>query len=553
MRLITRFRKAANNNVSYVGLIVAVSAFGASLTPTMMPRELLVSGIIGGVVAALGYEVGNFGKWLWRYLELPELQNRFRTIARALALLLCAGIVIYSLSKSSDWQNATRSAIGLEPMKSSGPLEIFAISAVVAILLWALFRLLGLARRSLQRWLDKVIPRRIGYTVSTVIVFWLFWALVDGALVRNAFRAADASFEATDKLIEPDIMQPQDPMKAGSPESLIDWEEMGRRGRQFVANTPTAAEIAGFFGDGSQEPVRVYVGRRGAESPKARAELALEELIRVGGFERSVLVVVVPTGTGWMDPGAHDTLDFMFGGDVATVAVQYSYLSSFLALLAHPDYGVEQSRALFDTVYDYWTELPKNNRPRLYIHGVSQGAFNSQATLQLYDMLGDPIQGAMWAGSPFFSRFWSAIRDDRNPDSPAWRPTFGNGSLARVMNQWGGLEDTKAPWGPVRTVFLNYASDPIVAFTYDSAVKPPAWMAPPRAPDVSDQLTWFPVVTMLQIAIDSVLALQVPGYGHHYIARDYIDAWAAVTDPPDWSPARADELKAIFERRGPPD
>jgi uncharacterized membrane protein len=46
----------------------------------------------------------------------------------------------------------------------------------------------------------------------------------------------------------------------------------------------------------------------------------------VGGFERSVLVVATPTGSGWLDNGAVDTLEYLHGGDTAIVATQYSYL-----------------------------------------------------------------------------------------------------------------------------------------------------------------------------------------------------------------------------------
>jgi uncharacterized membrane protein len=253
-----------------------------------------------------------------------------------------------------------------------------------------------------------------------------------------------------------------------------------------------------------------------------------------------------------MDPGAHDTLEFMLGGDVATVAVQYSYLTSVLSLLAHPQYGVEQSRAIFDAVYDHWTAMPRDTRPRLYVHGLSQGAYNSQATLALLDMLADPVDGAMWAGSPFFAPYWRHVRDNRVAGSPAWRPRFGNGSLARTLNQFGGLDGDYAPWGPVRMAFLNYGSDPIVNFDTASAWRPPAWMAAPRAPDVSPAFGWFPVVTTFQLGLDSANSLAVPGFGHAYVARDYIDAWAAVLDPPGWSRERADRLKAIFAARPGP-
>ncbi|WP_306144000.1 alpha/beta-hydrolase family protein [Roseibium sp. MMSF_3412] len=545
------FVQVIRNGLSATALVVAVSCFGASLTPSLMPRDPMIQAALAAVAASLGYEVALLVRALWRYMEIPDIKGRFLWVWWATALLMSTGILVYSLSKAASWQNATRTAVDLPPLDTAAPFFIFAVGGLMFLGFWAGFRLAGVLRRFVARQLDRIVPQKVGVVLSIALVGWFFWALIDGALVRSTLRAADASFEAADVLIEPNIAQPQDPSKTGSPASLVKWDEMGRWGRHFVASAPGVPEISEFQDGPVLEPVRVYVGRRSADTAEARADLALQELIRVGGFDRSVLIVMVPVGTGWMDPGAHDTLDFMLAGDVATVSVQYSYLTSMLALLAHPDYGVAQSRALFDRIYDYWTTLPKDSRPQFYVHGLSQGAFNSQATLPLFDMLGDPIQGAMWAGSPFFSRYWTEVRDQRNEDSPAWRPTFGNGSLVRVMDQYGGLDGDYRPWGPIRAVFLNYGSDPIVNFTFDSAVRPPAWLNQPRAPDVSERLSWFPVVTMLQLALDSMFALDVPRFGHYYVAPDYIDAWAAVVEPKGWSKERADQLKDIFSRRGP--
>ena len=88
-----------------------------------------------------------------------------------------------------------------------------------------------------------------------------------------------------------------------------------------------------------------------ADTPEARAKLALAELKRVGGFSRKALVVITPTGTGWVDPAGIDGLEFLYRGDVASVAVQYSYLSSPLTLLVDPESGRDTARALFREVY----------------------------------------------------------------------------------------------------------------------------------------------------------------------------------------------------------
>ncbi|MGI9522861.1 MAG: alpha/beta-hydrolase family protein, partial [Hyphomicrobiaceae bacterium] len=259
---------------------------------------------------------------------------------------------------------------------------------------------------------------------------------------------------------------------------------------------------------------------------------------------------VVPVGTGWLDPGGHDTYEYMLSGDVATVAVQYSYLTSGLSLLAHPEFGIEQARSLFKVIYAHWSKLPRESRPKFYVHGLSQGAFNSQETLPLLDIFADPIDGALWTGSPFFAPIWQQVRTGRQPDSPAWLPRYGNGSLVRVSLQNGkGLQEGAA-WGPIRLVLLNYGSDPMVAFTFSDVLSYPDWLRQPRPHDVSPRLRWFPFVTMLQIAIDMSVSLDVPGYGHYYIARDYIDAWAEVMAPPDWSEERASQLKAVFAKRG---
>ena len=65
----------------------------------------------------------------------------------------------------------------------------------------------------------------------------------------------------------------------------------------------------------------------------------------IGAFERSVLVLVMPVGTGWVDPAAVDTLEYLHGGDVASVALQYSYLTSVLSLWIEPEYGFCPSTA----------------------------------------------------------------------------------------------------------------------------------------------------------------------------------------------------------------
>lgn len=535
-----------------VGMIVGTAFFCAALTPSLIPRDPFMQGVLCGAVGIIGYWLGSLGLYFWKFLGLRRPSQDRQVAFRGIVFVMCILAMAGCLWMAAGWQNVTRELMNLEPVETSYPLTIAGIAAVVFIVLLFVGRLFGFLMRRLQRWLDRVLPPRVGFAFSVLIVGYIFYVVVSGTLVQSVLSAADESFELADLTFEPQFPQPTDPMKAGSSESLIDWETMGRRGREFVSNGPTADEINEFVGGGALEPVRVYVGRTTADDEQARADLALAELIRVGGFERENLVVVVPVGTGWMDPGGHDTLEFILGGDVATVAVQYSYLTSALSLLTHPEYGVQQSRALFDTVYAYWKALPEDTRPNFYLHGLSQGSFNSQSTFRVLDVLGDPIDGALWAGSPFLSTLWQNVRDNRNDGSPAWRPEFGNGSLVRVMNQEGFSDGPFEDWGPMRFVFLHYASDPIVEFTFSSAFRKPDWMKGERPFDISPDLRWFPVVTMFQNALDMAISLQVPRFGHFYVYQDYIPGWVTVLDPPDWSDEREQALIEIFDKRPAP-
>jgi uncharacterized membrane protein len=296
--------------------------------------------------------------------------------------------------------------------------------------------------------------------------------------------------------------------------------------------------------------VRVYAGLNSAHTATERAQLALEELKRSGGFDRSVLIVIVPTGTGWVDPEALDTVEYLHNGDVASVAVQYSYLSSWLSLLVEPNYGVETGRALFEAVYGYWTTLPKASRPKLYLHGLSLGALNSQKSSDLYDVLADPFQGALWSGPPFASPTWRMATNGRQAGTPAWLPRFRDSSVIRFANQYTTADIPGATWGPMRIVYLQYASDPVAFFEPSALYRRPQWMNQPRGQDVSSSLRWFPVVTALQLALDVAAATTAPmGYGHVYAPEHYIDAWMQVTAPQGWSADDIDRLKAFFRKR----
>ncbi|OCP38945.1 alpha/beta hydrolase [Ensifer sp. LC163] len=535
---------------STTGLIVGVLFFAASLTPSLIPRPYVIQAVISGLSLAAGYAIGVFLRWLWSFLELPDVRPRTGLFLKLAAALGCIVVALAFLWRAAAWQNTVRSLMGLDPVESAEPLKLGLIAVLVFVAIVLLARLFRLTFRFASKRLEYVLTRPLAKAVGALAAIALFWSAVDGVIFRFALHAADSSFQKLDAFIDADIAPPSDPVKTGSAASLMQWDQLGRQGRQFIATGPTAADIGAFFSGQAQEPLRVYAGLNSAETAKERAKLALEELKRVGGFERSSLLIVVPTGTGWIDPPGLDSAEYLLKGDVASVAVQYSYLTSWLSLLVEPEYGAETANALFDEVYGYWTTLPKDKRPRLYLYGLSLGSMNSQGSVDPFDIISDPFQGALWVGSPFPTKTWLSVTAGRNPGSPEWLPRYRDGSVIRFTSQENALDIPGAQWGGVRIVYLQYASDPITFFDPHSFYREPDWMKAPRGHDVSPDLAWFPVVTMFQLLADMAMGTTTPiGYGHVYAPEHYIDAWMQVVDPPGVTTDDTARLKTLLKGR----
>ncbi len=534
------------SSLSLIGMLLGTLFFAASLTPSLVPRPFLIQGVLSGACFAIGYGIGVFLFWLWNYLQLPKPKGRISTIIKITAMAVTIITAMVFLWHAADGQNSIRSLMGLEKVESAHPLKTGLIALITFVILIALARLFQLIYRSSSRWLDRYIPPRLSRFTGFLVAAVIFSMAINGVLFRFGLHVMDSSYRKFDALMEAEVPQPQDPLKSGSAASLVKWDELGRMGRSYVSSGPDAQQISSFTGRPAQNPLRVYVGLRSAETAKERAKLALAEMIRVGAFDRSLLLVTIPTGTGWVDEMGIDPVEYLHDGDIASVAVQYSYLASWLSLLVEPGYGSETATALFDEVYDYWTKLPKETRPKLYLYGLSLGAMNSQLSSELFQVLGDPYQGALWSGPPFTSRLWRSITNNRNEGTPEWLPEFRDGSYARFTNQNNALKLPNSHWGPMRIVYLQYASDPIVFFDPKDFYREPDWMKAPRGPDVSPQLKWYPVVSMLQLAIDLMLATTTPiGHGHVYAPQHYIDAWVEVTNV-SWSQADIDRLKEHF-------
>jgi uncharacterized membrane protein len=453
-------------------------------------------------------------------------------------------VFLWVLGSSLTWQNDLRGKMGMDPADALHLWQILFVAVAVFAAAFALGRLVASLFRLIRARFYRVMPPRRANVLGLITVVTLLFIITRDGILDRVVTGLDESYEAAQALFDNAPPPPTDPRMTGSDGSLIDWNAIGAPGRDFITSGPDAAAISAFTGRPAKDPIRVYVGRANGETPRVRAELALAELKRQGAFDRAVLVVASPTGTGWMDPGSHDPVEYMHDGDIATVAAQYSYLQSPLALILETETGLEQATALQDVVHGYWKTLPADARSRLYVHGLSLGAWSSMHATNLFRLMDDPIDGAFWAGPPFPSAFWNYVQRQRKPGSPWVLPKIGDGSLVRYASHTADASEAEANWGRMRIVFLQYSSDPVVFYDPYSLLRAPPWMRDQPAQDMSGHFVFVPVVTQFQLALDMALSFgSPPGHGHAYYAKDYIAPWVEVTAPQGWMQAETERLQ----------
>ena len=506
------------------GLIFACLSF----TPSLLPRGGLIQGIICGITAAIGYGLGVLAASIWRAFADREPRQPRRG---AWTVFFIAGAVLFAASfgLGQYWQYEIRQLMGVTDY--SIPLVV--AEPFVAAVVFGLFLLIGRGLRGLYRWLAKLLNRWIGRRaargIGWVVVVGLTYLVVSGLLLQGFVSVMNNAYSLRDTKTAEGVHKPSTSLRSGGPGSYIPWDSLGWQGRNFIGKGPSVSDMAEFSGHPAMAPIRIYAGLASADGPEAQAALAVRDLERAGGFQRKNLVVVTTTGSGWVDPALVDSLEYLSNGDCATVAIQYSYLPSWISYLVDQSKALAAGRALFDAVYGAWVKLPAGDRPKLYVAGESLGSFGGEAAFTGENDLANRTSGALFVGPPNFNTLFRAFSDHREPGSPEVQPIYADGRIVRFTNDPGkGIPPAGQPWNGSRILYLMHPSDPIVWWSPHLIFNEPDWISEPPGKDVLKTMFWLPFVTFWEVTADLPFATGVPGgHGHKYTA-EYVDGWNAV-------------------------
>lgn len=540
-----------------VGLIFAWRSF----YPTLMPRTWLTQAVMTALSFAIGYAIGLLAGYLVRQFSDRWSKAAPESVQRAARYIVLGGaalVVVLAFVSWARWQNQQRDLVGLDRLNPILAAPMLVASAVLIVILGLLGRAIAKVVVRVHRFNRRHLPAPLVSPATILLVVVVGWYLIQDGAIRSFGNWANRAYGVVDDETSPGTVQPSAATVSGSPDSLAAWDTLGLQGRDFVSQATTDELIEEFTGAPGRAPIRVYAGLRTADSAQARADLVVDELERTGAFERAVLVVTTVTGTGWVDPYAARSIELMYAGDTAIAAIQYSYLPSWISSLFDGDKMQEAGSVLYDTIYDAWSLLPADERPKLVAFGQSLGSLGAEAAFAGVEM-GTSIanmrlrsDGILFTGPTNDNTMWRQFTTGRDLGSPAWQPVIGEGRTVRFATGERDLGTVPTDWPYPRVLYVEHPSDPVTFWGMSWLYSTPWWMEQPRGVDVPQAGGWFPIVTWIQGVFDLMAGFSAPpGHGHDY-SPDFPGAWSQVIPPEGWTDADIARLSAFLDANPPP-
>lgn len=341
-------------------------------------------------------------------------------------------------------------------------------------------------------------------------------------------RLREIGNKADEALVDP----PHDDFVSGGPASGIAYDTLARDGRRFVS-LRTPAELIRSVDGQAMEPIRVYAGLHSADSVEQRVELAMADLERLGGFERSTLLIMSPAGSGYADYVAAEAIECFSRGDCASVVVQYGVLPSMLSL-GRVELGARTVRLLLDRIRQ--RVAGRDSAPRILMYGESLGARVAQEALQRSPALVDDegrVEGI------------EALVSVGTPGGPSLRNDLLRSPHVVHLDRWQQMNgDERAQlW------FIDHDADPVTRWDGALAWRFPYWLKAPRGRNVPDDMAWLPVLTWWQVIFDLVFAAQQQSGAFRSVGHDYRADLAPVLSRVVGAGADVDKVADLLARR----
>ena len=192
---------------------------------------------------------------------------------------------------------------------------------------------------------------------------------------------------------------------------------------------------------------------------------------RTGAFDRSLLVLVSPTGLGYVNYVAMAAAQYLSRGDVASVTMQYSSRPSPLSL-GRVGRAREQNRLLWLRILERLRRR-EGPRPRVVLFGESLGAHTSQDVFLHWGTLGLRGPGHRPGAVDRHPVRQRVDARGHRPGPPRRRPARASPSSTTSTSCSRSTQErgTRPPY-----VLLSHDNDGVTRFGPDLLTTAPAWL-----------------------------------------------------------------------------
>ena len=504
--------------------------FTLGLTPSLIYRGWFYQAVVSGIGAGIGYGLGVLAGWAWHKLGGDRFSAP-RWLPTTGVIFLVLWVLISSVF-GRHWQEQIAAETGTETDPRWWDLLNGFVALGVFVLIVAGARLTRIAARGLTRQLPERFPSLARAAVSwlgvLIVVLWVLERAVPGAIVW----AGEQVFSVTNSSPDDQDDPPKTPLRSGSPQSLIDFDTVGNYGARFLNQ--------GYDAGLTHEPIRLYAGIQSGD----RAQLLIDELVRTNATDREALLIVMPTGTGWVNHQVAQAFEMLYDGNTATLAAQYSYMPSGFHFLAGGEAVSRAGHEWLTPIIDWWNTLDPETRPKLYLYGESLGTTGIESTFSSVRDVMNSVDGILLTGPPNFNPLWSRLVDKRDPSSPEVKPEVPHEPAVRFANT---PEDVQELYDEgVHLLYVQRATDPVVWWSPELIYREPDWLKEEPGFARSERMRWIPFITFLQVSADLPVSQNVgQGHGHNY-GNTLLDGLAAIAEPGRFTLSEVEELREQY-------
>jgi uncharacterized membrane protein len=391
-----------------------------------------------------------------------------------------------------------------------------AVTGVLLGMSWIESRLSGLAARAAATTIggEPEDHRTLGRSLVWATLWGLGWYGLTQVNARLTVAGTGLEPAHADPPVREEV--------TGGPGSHVSWDVQTRESRRWLSMALTPSAIEAVLGEPAHQPIRVYASLDAAPTAEERAALLLAEIDRTQALRRPVFVLYSPTGSGYINYVATETVEFLTRGNCASAGIQYSVLPSALSLTKVAA-GADQTRTVVNGIVERLLSMPADERPDFYLFGESLGCHVSQDIFDGQGISGPAgigLKSAIWIGTPAASTWREQLWGGRALARPP-RVGPGDAYLPRSIGDW--VDMPREERERVRFLFLQNGNDPVPKFAPPMLWRRPPWLGPDdeRPPGAPRRTWWMPVTTFFTTFVDLQNSLvPTPGVfaegGHDY-------------------------------------